>query len=64
MRLGYDLASRELLVNKATGERVRRVDESSVETGSGLETSRAVRIRDHGCQAGAIKDAIDRETAR
>ena len=39
MRLGYDLASRELLVNKATGERVRRVDESSVETGSGVETN-------------------------
>ena len=39
MRLGYDVASRELVVNKAEGERVRRVDESSVETGSGVETN-------------------------
>jgi hypothetical protein len=39
MRLGYDVASRELLVNKAADERVRRVVEHSVETGSGLETN-------------------------
>jgi DNA invertase Pin-like site-specific DNA recombinase len=57
--LGYDVASRKLVVNEAEAARVRRVFELFVETASGVETVRRLQAEGVTSKSGKLLDKGD-----
>jgi DNA invertase Pin-like site-specific DNA recombinase len=57
--LGYDVANRKLVVNKAEAVRVRRVFELFIETGSGVETMRRLQTEGVTAKSGRPLDKGD-----
>lgn len=57
--LGYGVADRKLVVNEAEAQRVRRVFELFVETGSGVETARRLQAEGVASKSGRPLDKGD-----
>ncbi len=57
--LGYDVVARKLVVNEAEAPRVRRVFETFVETGSGIETARRLQAEGATSKSGRPLDKGD-----
>ena len=57
--LGYDVQNRKLAVNETEAERVRRIFELFVETGSGIETVRRLQAEGVTSKSGKLLDKGD-----